>query len=182
MTSTTSGRTVCYFLNFLKSRKNIVKFIHMVQCIFHVCIRHLFAITNHSCTHYFFSFLFTVLPDDIFNKARYFTVLIHYIVLSHQCPVCIYGSGLSAFPVSAGQFRGFSVAKRLNRQDSAFLLDAAGRGRTGTGIATHGILSHLVPTDFPRTNWYEMELRVPKNGDFLPARNSLNDKLLANSV
>ena len=44
------------------------------------------------------------------------------------------------------------------------------------------ILSHLVPTDFPRTSWYEMELRVPKNGDFLPARNSLNDKFLANSV
>ena len=61
-------------------------------------------------------------------------------------------------------------------------MNAADRNRTGTGITTHGILSHLVPTDFPRTNWYEMELRVPKNGDFLPARNSLNDKLLANSV
>lgn len=45
-----------------------------------------------------------------------------------------------------------------------------------------GILSHFVPTDFPRMNWYEMELRVPKNGDFLPARNSPNDKFLANSV
>ena len=75
-----------------------------------------------------------------------------------------------------------NALRRKKTLISQGFFSAADRNRTGTGITTHGILSHLVPTDFPRTNWYEMELRVPKNGDFLPARNSLNDKLLANSV
>ncbi len=51
-------------------------------------------------------------------------------------------------------------------KDLKHLAHAADRNRTGTGITTHGILSHLVPTDFPRTSWYEMELRVPKMGVF----------------
>ena len=77
-------------LKAIESGKNIVKFIHLMQCILNIRKRHLLTITNHSCTHYFFSFLFTGLPDKIITKLQHCIVLIHYIVLSHQCPVRIY--------------------------------------------------------------------------------------------
>ena len=53
MTSAASSRTMCDFLYFVKCRENIIEFIHLMQCILHICIRYLLAITNHSCTHLF---------------------------------------------------------------------------------------------------------------------------------
>ena len=47
-----------------------------------------------------------------------------------------------------------NAAQKEKALENSRALHAADRNRTGTGITTHGILSHLVPTDFPRMNWY----------------------------
>ena len=118
------------------------------------------------------------------NDTQIFLFL-HYVnqktIQEEELPS--YFSKTGDFFISCSNF--LKQKNKRNAVNSTFLslfTNAADRNRTGTGGQSRRILSHLVPTDFPRTSWYEMELRVPKNGDFLPARNSLNDKFLANSV
>src|SRR5699024_12695098 len=52
---------------------DLVKFFHLMQSILYICIGYLLAVTNHSCTHYFFSFLFISLSDKIITESQYFS-------------------------------------------------------------------------------------------------------------